>query len=196
MERRSVHIDNSGLVRFRAIIDRGLASGGNAEGSPIRRMFKRWAVRYMAFIRRRFTVFSRGGGDWAPLSPFTIARRRAGALAKTGMATGIKSGTKRQVKQTTRTVAILVDTAVLRNSLTVGAPGSLFEQIDRGCRVGVGPTSHNDDGLTIGDIAAFHQYGGGKLPQRKILVDPDQNTLDGMASDAVRMAREVEGEMK
>ena len=38
---------------------------------------------------------------------------------------------------------------------------------------------------TIGQIAGFHQVGGGRLPKREIIVVPDQTVIDFMAHDAV-----------
>ena len=39
---------------------------------------KQWGVRYRGFVQQRFDQYSKGGGNWAPLKPATIARRRKG----------------------------------------------------------------------------------------------------------------------
>ena len=60
-----------GFARLRS----GLSGGSVA---AVDTMFSRWAKRYEAFTRDRFNNFSRGSGDWPPLAPSTILRRRLG----------------------------------------------------------------------------------------------------------------------
>ena len=176
----TVKIETHGLDKFQKLIDDGLRPG--APG-PIADMFQQWAARYMAFIRRRFTVFSRGGGTWAPLADSTKAQRRGPAKGS------------RKAKNGSRTFSILVDTGILRNSLSPGNPGNMFRPIDGGMQVGIGPDSHGHDRITIGDLAVFHHYGKGRLPARTILVAPDEQTEKGMAADAGRACKLLEGMM-
>lgn len=166
----SVKIDLSDLKRFQYLLDRDLRYGGQqAGGSPINNAFKQWGVRVRSFLQERFAVYSRGGGNWAPLKPSTIKRRRKGSRA------------------------ILRDTGTLYNALSpvfTGKPGAIEERIPYGIKVGYGGPAHytNKYGgvATIADIASFHQTGSGYLPKREIIVKPDEHTLDLMAEDMNR----------
>lgn len=144
-------------------------------------VLKQWAGRYRAFAKKRFSVFSRGGGDWAPLKPATIKARRKG---------------KGKSKLSTRGgVAILIDTDTLWNALDfrfTSRPGQ-FEKILRGSgkftgiRVGFGgPAKHPSGNVTVAGLATIHQEGLGRVPARKIIVEPDFKTLNGMADDVER----------
>jgi hypothetical protein len=74
-------------------------------------------------------------------------------------------------------VSILRDTGVLFAALNptfIDAPGQFQMDVDGGVMVGIGgPGAHPDGKATIADIAGFHQAGGGHLPQRTIIVQPD-----------------------
>jgi len=132
---------------------------------------KQWGVRYRGFIQRRFDLFSKGGGNWPPLKPATIARRRKGP----GQGE----------------VAILRDTGTLFRALNpiLGPPGSI-EQI--GVRpfavvLGFGGDAIHPNGkATIADIASFHNAGAGHLPKRQIIVMPSRELVRDMAADAQR----------
>lgn len=150
-------------------------------GGPIDRVYRQWGARYLAFTRRRFAKQSRGGGDWTPLKPATIKRRRKG-------------------KGKGASAAILRDTSTLFGALTIGAPGNLFKRIRKGIRVGFGGPARYVKGkgghATITRIAQWHQEGKGNLPERKILVEPDAATVRRMMGDAkrgfTRLGRSVE----
>ena len=92
-----------------------------------------------------------------------------------------------QGKKNAGRVTILRDTGTLFNVLSpefVGAPGQLEEQIPFGVTVGFGgPAIHPKGKATIAAIAAFHQDGGPRLPQRRILVEPDPALIELMAGD-------------
>jgi hypothetical protein len=126
-------------------------------------VYKKWAVRYRAFLQKRFDAASKGDGTWKPLADSTIAGRRKGSST------------------------ILRDTGVLFAALTptwVAPPGSVNELIDGGVRVGFGGSESHPGGLvTIADIAGFHQDGGGNLPKREIMVDPPQAVIDACIED-------------
>ncbi|HQU42143.1 MAG TPA: hypothetical protein PK867_05000 [Pirellulales bacterium] len=81
-------------------------------------------------------------------------------------------------------ISILRDTGLLFNALAqqfVGAPGAIENKIPSGIRVGYGgPGRHPDGTATIADIASFHQEGGPHLPQRKLIVPPDDRTTKKM----------------
>ncbi|HUU11866.1 MAG TPA: hypothetical protein VM431_15180 [Phycisphaerae bacterium] len=66
-----VKIDLSGLKRFQGFLDAGL----RGTAGPIRDAVRQWGARYRGAMQERMSIFSRGGGDWPPLKPATIARR-------------------------------------------------------------------------------------------------------------------------
>lgn len=125
---------------------------------------RQWAQTYFGFAQRRFVKYSRGGGDWEPLKPATLARRRKG-------------------KGKTKTTILWDKEGSVLKALKLGAKGSLFKSISRGVRVGFGgPARHPDGKATIADIARFHHKGNRKrnLPKRPIIVDPDTATVRDM----------------
>jgi hypothetical protein len=121
---------------------------------------KQIAAIYRSFVQLRFDKFSRGQGNWKKLAPATIAARR-----------GPKG-----------VVSILRDKGLLFAALQptfTGTPGALEQRTTTGIRVGYGgPHRHGTGGgVSIADIASFHNEGSGHLPQRKIIVEPDETTL-------------------
>lgn len=197
----TVIIDLGPLKKFKVALENDLRRSANGH---IRAAFKKWAARYRAFLRERFSIQSRGGGEWPPLALSTqMAGRRGklyrkarnaflrGKLQKFVSADG-KVKSKRVFAKTfvAPKVAILIDTGTLFGSLDPvfkGKPGQYEEDVDYGIAVGYGNRSLHPSGnkaaLTVEDIAMFHQRGGRNLPQRKIIVPPDQATMDGMAKD-------------
>ncbi len=152
---------------------------------PVDTMLKQWGSRYLAFLRRRFTAFSTGGGDWPDLAPSTKKARRGPQRRKKARR---KSGS---AKTTTRgsgqRFAILRDTGTLLAALNVGAPGNKCDRVPNGIEAGFGgPARHPKGKATIADIARFHNEGSGDLPQRRIIVPPNNETVEGMRQDAVR----------
>lgn len=148
--------------------------------SPRRRkIFKQWAFIYRTFVRRRFNIFSRGGGDWPALSSKTIAQRRTGP----------------RVKKIGRRITILRDTGTMFAALSPrfrSSPGALEKMVTDGVVVGFGGVAKHPAGkATIADIAGFHDEGRGHLPQRRIIVDPDHKAIDRMRSVVVREARKA-----
>ncbi len=188
-----VKIDNSGLKKMlRSLLPSVL-------NPIITKMYKQWAVRYRRFSRRWFSQASRGGGQWPPLEDSTIRQRRhgGGAVNKNGQIRRISGGGKRGVRALRKAlasgggqVAILRDTGTLFGALDPvfsSSPGAREQLIRNGIEVGFGgPAKHPKGKATIADIASFHQFGSGNLPQREILVDPDTQTMSGMSNDADR----------
>ncbi len=157
-----VKVDLKPLEKFADSIHKGLQNNSG----PIRKAYKQWAARYRSFVQERFDRFGKGG-EWQDLAPSTKRRRR---------------GTIFTILRDTSTMFGALDT------LFSGQPGALEKKIPFGIRVGFGgPGRHKSGGkATIADIARFHQEGVGRLPQRLIIVDPDQRTVDGMAGDMLR----------
>ena len=128
---------------------------------------KQWVVRYSAFARKRFKKEGASEGE-------TKWRQRALATLKA----------RRKGRRTAGSPKILQDKGLLLGGLTVGASGNLVKPIRGGVRFGFGgPAKHGKGKATIADIARFHQKGGRRLPQRKIIVDPDSKTIKGMQKD-------------
>lgn len=193
----TVTIDVKGLKGVQNLLRNGSAS-------PVRRaMFNQWAARYSTFTRRRFERLSRGGGEWPPLAPSTIAKRRTGGkFRKYGQT---RADAVRDIKERLRTgkgrtgratllkdlkhltsgagVAILRDTGILFNAITIGQYGNLTREIPDGVRYGFSQTPHGVNKLTIARIAGYHQTGGKNLPRRTIIVKPDVQTVNGMMLD-------------
>jgi hypothetical protein len=143
---------------------------------PFDRLMKRWAYIYRAFARRQFVKQSRGGGGWVSLASSTKKRRRKA----------------RKGHQGSRSFAILRDTGTLFAALnpTIKKPGSYEKPLPDGVRIGFGgPARHPKGKATIADIAYFHDQGQG-VPQRRILVDPDDKTRALMALAMERLAEE------
>lgn len=158
----TVKISLPGLKKFAQLI--------KTNSPVVQTILKQWAARYRGFIQKRFAVYSKGGGDWAPLAASTIARRRKG--------------------KGKGTIAILRNTGLLFAALApvfANKPGAFEKYGMLSVTVGYGgPQKHPGSSVTIADIASFHQVGGPNLPQRKIIVPPDADTLDGMSKDAER----------
>lgn len=159
---------------------------------PVRDTFRQWAARWRSFTRQRFDRLSKsGGGEWKGLEESTKKGRRKGRRRSTGA----------------RLFAILRDTNLLFNAVitTLGGssktwkkPGGLQQDIKAGIRVGYGgPALHTKRNgttkgkATIADIAAFHQTGAGHLPERKIVVAPDDATIRRMNGDLERGVKKL-----
>lgn len=85
---------------------------------------------------------------------------------------------------------ILRDTGVLFNSLTIGHPGNDMRPYPGGVHFGFSKFPHGG-GLTIQRLAGIHQTGAGRVPVRRIIVQPDAATKRGMATDAGKMLRTI-----
>jgi hypothetical protein len=143
--------------------------------------YKDWAFIVRVFEHSHFIKSSRGGGDWPPLKPGTIAGRRHG---KGG---NFKRGSKALAAARASgggQVSILWDVGTLITALDPvfqGAPGAIEEPEANGITIGFGgPSMHPDSNVTIADIAMFHDQGMGRNPVRKILIEPDGNTIARM----------------
>ena len=117
---------------------------------------KQWAVRYSAFVRKRFA--REGDGTWAPLASSTLMKRR-------------KQG---------KGAKILRDTGTLLNALSVGARGNLVKRIRKGVRFGFSSTLHPSGNKSMRKIAEYLSK------KRPILVPPDDATVTGMKNDLMK----------
>jgi hypothetical protein len=166
-------------------------------------MFTQWADRYSAFVRRRFNQYSRGGGDWAPLALSTVQRRRRGKRGSVFTNDRGQWSRRLFVARDTRrgmlvaspaAYAILRDTGSLFGALTIGARGNLTRRGPGTVTFGIegGATGK---GVTLGQIARWHDKGAEKLPQRRILVQPSAGVVRNMASDSALAARKIVDEI-
>ena len=191
----TVSIDLSGLQKFESKIDEQLAGGG--EG-PIAQCLELWAFRYRSYIQLRFDAYSKGGGNWRQLALSTIKKRRKGKSNVKMFRESLARNTKKkgQLVNAGGTYTILRDTGILFAALAPvfsNAPGAIEERIPFGIKVGYGgPQLHDAGGTaTIADIASFHQNGSlPNLPQREIIVAPDDTLLRTMANDMTKALHE------
>jgi hypothetical protein len=162
-----VKVNLLSLAQFREAIAADLRLRANG---PIRQCLHQWAAVYRAAMQDRFDRYSKGGGDWPGLAESTKRRRR-----------GPRKGHKGE-----RSFTILRDTGTLFAALTPawqGKPGAIQRDTPFGIRVGYGGPHKYVKGATppsIADIASFHQNGGGRLPKREIIVNPESATYEKM----------------
>lgn len=196
----TLRLDLKGLRELLRDLDPG--------GPASKDMHERWAARYLGFARRRYTRQSRGGGDWPPLKPATVARRRyrngktiggarqaalkrARRAKSTGGATRAVRGLKR-VSRAAGKAAILRDTGTLFGQLDVGLKTNRkMLQSGRGIKVGIisrrkAASGEGRSSLSVAKLAAYHQSGSGNNPKREIIVMPNEQTKRGMLRDAHR----------
>lgn len=147
-------------------------SNASSSNPIVSRMYDKWVKIYKGFLHRRFKSAAAGDGTWPPLARPKVVKRT-------------KSG-KRDKRYTKQGDLILIDTKTLINAVDptiYNAPGSFSRRYTNGVIVGYGgevihPTAEKSGRrITIQQIAEFHQAGGGSLPQRKIIVPPDLETI-------------------
>ena len=132
-----------------------------------------WALRYSAYLRRRYVRLSRGSGEWDDLANSTKRQRRGARRGSTG----------------SRKFSVLVDTGILKQAVNVGAKGNLNKKLRDGIRFGIGGNTRHPEGkLTIGQLAVFHHEGNRRkgLPARPIIVAPDRKTNRALEQQMVR----------
>lgn len=190
MSRLSVKVttDLGPLKTTRQALAAGFSRGGSVPPAFVT-MRTLWGRRYESFIRRRFDRFSRGGGDWPPLSPRTIRARRPAARHKRAR-TVTKGRNASKGVGVGRTVSILRNTGTLFGALTIGAAGNAFRHTPGGIAFGFKGGKH-PGGTTIAQIAAWHNSGAGNNPRRRILVQPDTVTLKQMRGDLNRAIQQT-----
>lgn len=157
---------------------------------PIDRVFLQWGKVVRGYLQERFVRESRGGGQWRRLSASTLAARRTkkrrrgkdGARRRSIRTVRFATGASSQLSAAPR---ILRDTGTLFRALNPvfsNRPGAIQRDIPFGVRIGFGgPDRHADGKVTVAQIARWHQTGAGKLPVRKIIVDPPLRVQAQMA---------------
>ena len=116
---------------------------------------------YRSMMLKRYDLFADGGGNWKPLSPVTLAKRRKG---KGGGSDKILIDTKGLIEAVGSMTAIGASNYINGSCITVGFSDEA-----------------HDGGESYNQVATLHQNGGWTIidghrvfvPQRKILVPPD-----------------------
>lgn len=133
------------------------------EGS-VKEVQNSWADLYRAFIVKRFTLFSLGGGNWPPIKNSTAKRK----------------GHRR----------ILIDTRFLR--LKLSAIIDVIRVTSRSMVFGFRSSIHHPTAnMPLVDLAEIHHQGLGNNPERKILVELDDETAKNMKLDAKKRFTET-----
>lgn len=170
-----------------------------SRGPRTRLMFSRWAMFYRSFAQRRFVALSRGGGEWPPLKKDRkrdIKAQQRRRKINNRRVRQFMSGEIDKLKVLDiRQSAILRDTGTLFAVLDPsGQSDGALELLDGdGVIVGYGGSEIHPTGsrLTIAKIAEFHQLGNSRLPQRRIIVEPDNKCLGLMRTEVNRHNRDL-----
>lgn len=129
---------------------------------------------YLGAMRRRFASASHGDGTWPDIKPSTKLQRYYEAGGRFKRQKGV-TRLDRLRFVASLPFPILYVSGETYSSLVPGAAGSLFEVMSD--RVRGGTTVHH---------AHYHQEGGGRLPRRAILVDPDAQLCQQMSAPIVK----------
>jgi hypothetical protein len=138
------------------------------------RVVSQWGLRYRSFAQRRYAKFSKGGGDWKPLSKL---RERNKAADPDNQQQGIL--------RDTGTLFRVLDPIVL-------SPGAIEKKTDFvSVLLGFGGSaSHPKAPMTIADLATKHNDGKG-VPKRTIIVEPPDDIKQQMAEDLARAIAKI-----
>jgi hypothetical protein len=172
-------IDVEPLTRF--LSDFAAALGQGTSNPHVRNGLTGAQGEYFGAMRERFVAQSSGGGEWQELAGTTQRQRQ------------------RQGFNPSR--PILTRLAVLFTAMRPGAPGSASEWGSNSLRAGFGgPAVHPGYGdrpasLTIGDLALIHQEGRGRVPQRRVLVEPQAVTLGNMRQPLAAAVQSIVDEL-
>ena len=157
-----------GMVDYRVTVDltsfKRFEKALRSNSGEINKAYNDWSKFYATFTRKRFRRMRRGGrGGWKKLKPATVAAKRAKGYTRPRWilyATGkmLKVLNPRFLKRTARTVK-------KRTGITVTYGG---KQKYRG-------------GPLVSKVMGWHQRGAGRLPRRRIFVNPDRATQKKMA---------------
>jgi hypothetical protein len=130
------------------------------EGDPkaLEGIFKVMDRIYRAFIRLRWRRFSKGGGNWAPLSPLTV-KRKGNDL-------------------------ILIDTKLAYESVSPEFEEVFSilpnKRTQYKAVVTFGSKEMYPSGISVNQVMSYHQEGTDSMPARPVLVSPDTATKRNM----------------
>lgn len=129
--------------------------------------FEQAGRRFQRWLRRRYFALSAGGGEWAPLADSTVKQKES--LASRG-----------RIKVQPHWILRRQD--VLVNSIE-------FEKRPMGFRVGFLTVKRypkiykSERSRTVRYVAMQHQVGNGRVPKRKIIVNPPQAVVKAALED-------------
>lgn len=129
---------------------------------------------YLGAMRRRFSSASHGDGTWPDLKPSTKLQRYYEAGGRFKRQKGV-TRLDRLRFVASLPFPVLYRTGSLYSSFVPGSAGSIFEVMSDRVRGG-----------SSVDYAHYHQSGGGRLPRRSILIDPDAQLLQQMSAPIVK----------
>ena len=139
--------------------------------SYTRQLIRAWVVIYLADMQRRFSKYSRGGGDWPAISKGT-SQKKGNEL-------------------------ILIQIGKLKNAHKSRARGKKMVILgsELAAEVGFSDAIH-DKNLSFNKLARIHQNGEGRNPVREILVPPSQRAMRQMVRAAQVMFDKMSAELK
>lgn len=128
----------------------------------------------MAFERQEWEINSRGGGLWGPLAPSTLLarwRKSVGGFGRGGPRTPNRTRAARLAAAANFAAMfpILIDTGQALGSFMPGGPDNWDMIYPNGWQGG-----------SLVTHLRYHQDGGGRLPQRRVMVAPNEKTLGRM----------------
>lgn len=118
------------------------------------------ADRYIAFLRRRNLRLSGGGGEWPPLKPETVDRKKRRKVAKNPN-------------------WILREYEVLLRSIGK-------KRVGNRTFVGFVQNTEHPRGPSVIKLAAIHQKGLGRVPRRRVIIPPSIDVRQRMFNDIRR----------
>ena len=149
--------------------------GLTSQRSPEMIAFKKGAARdYRAFLFERFNKFSRHGGNWKK------TKRSKGKGGRFKLASGKRGH------------LILRDTHTLYRSLTPkfsNKPGQYQKLVGNSIVIGIKGGKHPKAKMSVGKLAAIHNYGKGRMPKRQIFVRPDNELQKKWAKQLKEMPK-------
>lgn len=163
----SFSFDFSALEEFLTSAATSLESG--TEDPDIRVGLENAQALYLAEERQRYSVSSRGGGEWPDLAPSTKLQRYYQAGGRFPRQKGVRHA-DRLSQVSGLPFPILYITGDLYTSLYPGEPNNIFETTRDSVKAG-----------TQDFKAIYHQSGGSRLPQRQILHMPTEELLAQMS---------------
>lgn len=139
----------------------------SSRSSKMRRIRDTWTRMYAAEMRRRYKIYSRGGGNWRRLAPSTLAARR---------------------NRNKRSAAILIDTGLMFSAFSPSFVS--FRAGDSGPMsvvISFGGKKRYRSGDAVTTIMSYHNRGGGSLPKRQLLIQPPPHLRKQMAEAAKKI---------
>lgn len=172
-----VEMDASAFCSF---CDRAVAAVEMGTGNvDLRRGMENAQAMYLADMRQKFQSASHGDGRWPDLAPSTKLKRYYEAGGRFKRTKGIRHADR--LKQVSSIpFPILYITGKFYTSLYPGEPENIFTDSPDSVSAG-----------TYVEWAHYHQEGGGRLPQRRFLIEPTDELLHRMAAPIMAGVRSM-----